>query len=306
MSALKTVGITVLVLVILFLYGSMYTVNEGEKALVLRLGQIVHTSDGNAKVVLPGLHFKLPILNTIRLFDTRLQTLAVKSSRILTLEQNDVLVDYYIKWRIQNLALYYQRTGGDEYQAQLLLQQQVNDALRAAFGQRTITDMVSGERVNLVALLTNRANDTAKNLGIYVADVRIKSIDLPKEVSDNVYSRMRSQREKFATELRSDGKAKAEAIQATADSKAAVVVAQAKMEAATLRSQGNAQAAKIYDDAYSQDPGFFSFYRSLEAYRNSFKTSNDFLVLSPDSEFFKYFNGMQPAMHSAASTVGSH
>lgn len=288
MRTLKIAGIVLLVVVV-FLFGSMYSISEGQKGLMLRLGEIITDNQGQPKVVLPGLHMKMPILTKVRKFDTRLQTLAVQSSRILTLKQNDVLVDYYIKWRIENLALYYQRTGGDAFQAQTLLQQQVNDALRAAFGQRTITDMVSGERVNLVALLTDRANMTAKNLGIRVADVRIKSIDLPQEVSANVYSRMRTKREQYATELRADGKAQAEAIQADADGKATVVIAQKQMEAANLRALGNAEAAKIYAQAYQQDPGFYNFYRSLEAYRNSFGKS-DFLVLSPDNQFFKYFN----------------
>lgn len=303
MSILKTAGI-ILIALLLLLSGSIYTINEGQKGLKLRLGEIITDAQGHPLVITPGLHIKMPILTTVRKFDTRLQTLAVQSSRILTSNQNDVLVDYYIKWRIENLALYYQRTGGDAFQAQTLLQQQVNDALRAAFGQRTITDMVSGERVNLVALLTDRANETAKNLGIRVADVRIKSIDLPQEVSANVYSRMRTKREQYATELRADGRAQAEAIQAEADGKATVVIAQAHLDAANLRGQGNAEAAKIYAQAYQQDPGFFSFYRSLEAYKAAFG-AKDFLVLSPDNQFFKYFNGFSIPAHTATASSGN-
>jgi membrane protease subunit HflC len=289
MNSIKVFAISCAVILGIILFGSVYTLEQGQNAFLLRLGEIV-TEEGQPIVKFPGLHFKWPMINSVRKFDTRLQTLAVKTSRILTLNQNDVLVDYYIKWRIENLALYFQRTGGDPLHAQTLLQQQVNDALRAAFGQRTITDMVSGERVNLVGLLTQRANATARNLGINVVDVRIKSIDLPREVSDNVYSRMRTKREEYATELRENGKAEAEKIRAEADANATIVVAQAKKQAAELRAQGNAEAAKIYNSAYTQDPGFFAFYRSLEAYRTAFNSKNDFLVMSPDNPFFKYFN----------------
>lgn len=305
MRTLKIVGILIIALLLVF-SGSVYTLSEGQKGLMLRLGEIVTDDHGQPKILLPGLHLKIPVLTTVRKFDTRLQTLAVKSSRILTSKQNDVLVDYYIKWRIENLALYYQRTGGDALQAQILLQQQVNDALRAAFGQRTITDMVSGERINLVALLTDRANETAKNLGIRVADVRIKSIDLPQEVTANVYSRMRTKREQYATELRADGKAQAEAIQAEADGRATVVIAQTHLAAATLRGQGNAEAARVYAQAYQQDPGFYSFYRSLEAYKTSFGPK-DFMVLSPDNQFFKYFNGsvLPTTTHTTSASSGN-
>lgn len=300
MSRWQVIGLSVLVIVLFLILTGVYTVTEGQKALVLRLGQIViDPATQQAKVVGPGLHFKVPVINQIRTFDARLQTFPVESSRILTEDQKYVLVDYYIKWRINDVALYYQRTGGVAEQAEVLLQQQVNDALRAAFGQRTLTDMVSGERINVMALLTQSANQTAKNLGILVVDVRIKSIDLPKEVSDRVYNRMRTRREQVATELRSEGKAQAEAVKASADAEAQVKLATAKTEAAKLRAQGIAEAGEVYTVAYTKDPAFYYFYGSLEAYRDVFNSKQDVLVLQPNNQFFKYFNGTTAAPVSA-------
>lgn len=285
----KLLGIISL-LALALLYISAYTVSEGQRALLLKLGNIVRDDQGHARIIGPGLHFSIPLLVNVRKFDARLQTVTAQSSRILTLEQKYVVVDYYIKWRIQNFPLYLQRTSGDAFAAQNLLQQQVNDALRAAFGARTITDMVSGERVNVMALLRNSANATAKNLGIQVADVRIKSIDLPQQVSERVYSRMRTKREQVATEHRAAGKAKAESIRATADANAAISVAQAQFNAAKTRASGTAEAAAIYAEAYQQDREFYSFYRSLQAYLTAFSSKQDFLVLTPESDFFNYFN----------------
>ena len=290
MNIIKQAGLIFVFVIVVALFSSAYTIQEGERGLLLRLGEIVTNDTGKAVVLDPGLGFKTPFLNQVRIFDIRIQTLAVQSSRILTQEQKYVLVDYYNKWRIENLPLYYQRTGGDDLRAPTLLQQQVNDALRAAFGQRTITDLVSGERVNVMGLLKDSANETAKNLGIDVTDVRIKSIDLPTEVSDTVFTRMRTKREQVATQHRSDGKAQAEAIRAMADAKASVAISQAKTKAANLKAQGTSEAAKIYAEAYKKDPEFFVFYRSLEAYKNTFNGKNDFIVITPESEFFKYFN----------------
>lgn len=294
---LKPFHLIILFIALLFLFSSVYVVQEGQRGLLLRLGKIINHKDGKPVVLSPGLGIKMPLINQVRLFDVRLQTLAVQSSRILTQEQKYVLVDYYIKWRVEDLPLYYQRTSGDEFRAQTLLQQQVNDALRAAFGQRTITDMVSGERVNVMALLKDSANATAKNLGISVADVRIKSIDLPEEVSETVFTRMRTKREQVATQHRADGRASAEGIKASAEAKATVTVAEAKMQAANLRAQGSAQAAHIYAQAYDKNPEFYAFYGSLEAYKASFNNKNDFLLLTPESDFVKYFN-MTPSVSS--------
>lgn len=289
MKALKNLGWGALV-VLIILYSSLFTVNEGYQGMLLRLGEIVNNDQGKPLVAGPGLHMKMPLIVKVRKFDTRLQTLTAQSSRILTEDQKYVLVDYYIKWRINDVPLYYKRTGGDVLRAQTLLQQQVNDALRSSFGQRTLTEMVSGERVNIMALLKDSANATAQNLGIWVEDVRIKSIDFPKELSEKVFSTMRTGREQVAAKYRADGNALAEGVKAEADAKAAILIAQSKGQAAALRAQGDAEAAAIYANAYQQDPEFYAYYRSLEAYKTVFSSKQDAIVLSPQSEFLKYFN----------------
>ena len=292
MNSTAKTSLLVIVIIALFVgYSSLFTVQAGQKALVLRLGKMVaNPTTKKPQVYEPGLHFKTPFINSVRKFDTRLQTLTVQSSRIMTEEQKNVLVDYYVKWRINNLPLYYTRTGGSVTHTQNLLEQQVNDALRAAFGKRTITEVVSGERTNIMQILQDKANVTAKGLGIKVVDVRIKSIDLPKEVSDSVFKRMSAKREQVATEHRADGKAQAEKIKATADAQAAIAIANAVAKAAKVKAEGTAQAAKIYADAYKKDPKFYAFYRSLKAYRQAFSKKDDILVLKPDSQFFDYFN----------------
>lgn len=279
-------------ILLMILYSSSYVVCQGEHAILLRLGTIQTDTNGKAYVKGPGLHFKVPFLMQAKIFDTRLQTLDIKSSRIMTAEQKDVLVDYYVKWRISNLALYFTRTSGNPNQASVLLEQQINDSLRAEFGRRKINEVISDDRVNIMDALNKQANDTAQKLGINVVDVRIKRIDLPTEVSTAVFERMRAERERVATEHRSTGKAQAEAIRAQADANATITVATAKEAAARIRSEGDALAAKIYADAYNQNSQFFAFYRSLDAYRKVYDKNNpnNILVLRPDSEFFKYFN----------------
>lgn len=291
MLSRNTIVIVVLLAAIVLFFSTFYTVSEGEQALLLHLGNIETDSSGKALIEGPGLHFKLPIVTQAYIFDVRLQTLDIKSSRIMTSEQKDVIVDYYVNWRISDPALYYTRTGGDINQANLLLQQQLNSSLRAEFGSRTISQVVSDDRAEIMNTLSNEANTGSKNLGISVVDVRIKGIDLPDEVSTAVFERMKTGRERVASQFRADGKAQAEAIRANADAVATVTIAKAKAQAANTRATGDAQAAKIYADAYSQNPDFFAFLRSLQAYRTVFASQNNVLVLRPDSQFFKYFNG---------------
>lgn len=281
-------GVALLILA----YFSLYTVNEGEKALLLRLGNLVSNSQTDQAFIKgPGLHITVPFITQVRIFDTRLQTLDIKSSRIVTAEQKDVIVDYFVKWRINNLALYYTRTGGSAEQANLLLEQLLNDGLRAQFGRRTIGEVVSDDRATIMGTLSEQANASAQSLGIVVVDVRIKRIDLPSEVSSAVFERMRAERERVATEHRATGRASAEAIRARADAEATVTIATANAEAASIRGQGDAQAAKVAADAYGKDPNFFAFLRSLQAYEAVFsKDQNNILVLKPDNQFFKYFN----------------
>ena len=291
-SGKKTFLLIVGLIILSVAYASLYTVHEGQQALLLRLGKMVRDKAGQPQVMSPGLHRKTPFIEQARYFDIRLQTLDAQSSRVLTKEQKYVLVDYYVKWKIANVSLYFMRTGGDAQRTETLLQQKINDALRTAFGKRTITEVVSGERGSVMDLLQQRAATDAQDLGIQVIDVRIKRIDLPEEVSSSVFDRMRVEREQAAAKHRADGKAQAEAIKAQADATATVIVAQAKKKAATIKATGSAEAARIYADAYRKDADFYAFYRSLQVYQNVFNNKNDVIVLQPGSQFFKYFNGV--------------
>jgi len=300
MTPRRAFSLVTLLLILLLAFSSLYTVNEGQKGLLLRLGKIVNDSaTGKAAVKNPGLHWKFPFINQARLFDVRLQTMDIKSSRIVTREKKDVLVDYYVKWRIEDLPLYFTRTGGNEFRAETLLEQKLNDSLRAEFGKRDISEVVSGERSDIMSLLLSQAKKGGTNLGIEVVDVRIKRIDLPTEVSAAVYERMRAERERIANEHRAEGKAVAEAIRAKADANVTVTLAKARGESSEIRGNGNAKAAKIYADAYSKDVEFYAFIRSLSAYKDSFSSKKDMLVLQPGSQFFNYFNQIEKKQKTA-------
>ena len=282
-----------LLILLLFIVGitslSVFTVYETDKAILVRLGDLVLDSNDKPKVAEPGLHFKIPFIDEVRNFDTRLNMLDIKSSRIFTVEQKYVLVDFFVQWRIENLALFYTRTNGLRSKAEALLEQKVVSGLRAEFGKRTIKDVVSGERVELMERLRKTTDENAEHLGISVIDVRVKRIDLPDEVSGSVYDRMRSERERVASEIRSEGRAGAINKRAEAEKDKIVLLTEAKKEAERIKGQGDAEAVAIYAEAYRQSPDFFEFYRSLDAYKNTFKEKNDLLVLKPDSEFFKFF-----------------
>lgn len=297
MSSVKTAGIIAAGLLLFILFGCLYTVEEGQRALVLHLGKISHDAEGKARVVQPGLHITFPFVNRVHYFDIRLNTKDVKSSRIFTMEQEYVLVDYYIKWRIENVALYYQRTSGYSDRAQTLLEQKINNSLRAAFGQITTQEVIAGKRGNVMAVLKEEANRNAKELGITVIDVRIKRIDFPKEVTETVFTEMRTKRKQDATKHRSEGISRANAIRAQTDKNVVVKLAQARKAAAEIRAQGQSEAAKIYNETFSQDTEFYALLRSLDAYKNSFKSKSDFLILEPNSEFFKYFKGVHGVSH---------
>lgn len=280
----------VLVAFILLLLTSVFTITQGYHGILLRLGKLVKDSEtGNALILNPGLHLKLPFIENVRIFDTRLQTLDIKSSRIVTKEKKDVIVDYYVKWRIHNLSQYFRTTGGNQFKAETLLEQQLNTSLRAQFGRRTISDLVSGERDDVMEVLQEKAEQQASQLGIHVVDVRIKGIELPPNTSNAIYQRMRADMQKLANGHRADGNAHAEAIQANADAYVTITLARAKSEGQSIRSKGQAQAARIYADAYNQNQAFFIFYRSLKAYIESFDNKQDLLVLDSNSNFFNYF-----------------
>ena len=289
MKASAKISLFVLTTFLLLGFSFFYVVQEGQHALLLRLGKITLDSSGQAAIMKPGLHFKLPIINQARIFDTRLQTLDVKSSRIPTKEQKYVLVDYYAKWRILDLPVYFTRTDGQLRRAELLLSQQINDGLRNEFGKHSITEVVTGERTNIMTMLKQQANKAAQDLGIVVIDVRIKRIDLPSKVSESVYQRMRTKREQVATRHRADGKKQAEAIRAEADRAVTEIVANARKQGQEIHATGDGIASDIYAKAYNRDAKFYAFYRSLQSYQAVFKQQQDVLVLNPDSQFFKYF-----------------
>jgi membrane protease subunit HflC len=295
MSINKKLYLSFAVAILLLLMGSVFKVNEGQAALLLRLGKIEVNEKGNAIINYPGLHVKLPIINQVWKYTTRLQTLDIQSSRIVTAEKKDVIVDYFVKWRISAPALYYTRTGGSTKQAQLLLEQQLNNGLRAEFGRRTISEVIADDRASIMENLNQQTNQSAKILGLQIIDVRIKRIDLPTEVSSAIFERMRAERGRIASEHRAQGRANAEAIRADADAQATILVAKAKAESMFIRGQGDALAASIYALAYQKDPMFYAFYRSLIAYKHSFANKQDILILKPDSPFFKYFQGASSA-----------
>jgi modulator of FtsH protease HflC len=279
-----------IIIAVLLLFSSVFTVFETDNAMKLRLGKIETDSKGHAVIYHPGLHFKLPIINQVKAFDMRLRTLAVTSSRMLTENQKYLLVDYYAKWRITDLAQYYKSTSGNEVVTMNLLQQKINDSLRAAFGRHTVSEVISAERANIMSGLRKEANANAASLGIEVMDVRIKKIDLPEQVSASVYERMRAERRQVATKHRSDGRKEAEKIMASADADVVVTIATAGAKAAKVRAEGVQQSAAIYANAYNKNPGFYAMYRSLIAYKHTFKDSTDVLVMSPDNDFFTYLD----------------
>ena len=289
MKNINTIVIIILGLLILASM-SLYTVDQRQNALVFQLGQVVAVNKD------PGLYFKLPLLQNVRYFDTRIMTLdPVDPDRFITSEKKNVLVDYFAKWRIVDVKQYYVSVGGDELRAQTRLQQTINDGLRAELGQRNVHDVVSGERDKIMAQLRAKADVDARKIGITVVDVRIKHVDLPQEVSASVYKRMEAERKRVANELRSTGEAEGEQIRADADRQREVIIAEAYRDAQQVKGEGDAKASTIYATAYSQNPEFYAFYRSMEAYRQSFKNKTDVLVLEPNTDFFKYMKSPKVA-----------
>lgn len=281
---MKIGSIVLAVLIALLGINSMFVVSEGHSALLLQFGRIVRTD------YQPGLHFKLPVIQQVMNFDKRILSLDAPPERYFTSEKKSVNVDFYVKWRVADNAAYYRATGGDQLQAAQRLTPIVKDALRFEFNARTLPDLISGGRKDITERVRAQTDASArKNLGIAVVDVRIKRIDLPNEVSESVYKRMRAERLQLANELRFTGQESAETIQADADRQGQVLRADAQRDAAKIRGEGDAQAATIYAQAYNQDPEFFSFYRSLSAYRSSFEDGKGVMILKPDDEFLRYF-----------------
>jgi membrane protease subunit HflC len=265
---------------------SIFTVDQRQYALVFQLGEVKRV------ISEPGLNFKIPLIQNVRLFDKRILTLDNNEpERFITSEKKNVLVDSYIKWRIIDPNLYYISVGGDEARAKTRLNQTVNAGLREEFGKRTVHDVISGEREKIMDDMREKADSDARKIGVQIVDVRLKRVELPNEVSEAVYRRMEAERKRVANELRSEGSAEAEKIRADADRQREVIIANAYRDAQKIKGDGDAQATAIYAKAFNQNPEFYAFYRSLEAYRGSFKNKSDLLVVEPGSEFFKYMKG---------------
>ncbi|MCL2918412.1 protease modulator HflC [Shewanella litorisediminis] len=302
--------LVILVVVIAVMSSSLMVVNEGERAIVSRFNAIVKENvDGveRTKVFEPGLHFKMPFIDTVRNLDARVQTLDGAADRFVTSEKKDLMVDSYVKWRIHDFEKYYLSTnGGIKSNAEALLQRKINSDLRTEFGQRTIKEIVSGVRAGEVLDKESSGRDelqrnalenvrkSAEDLGIEVVDVRVKQINLPTNVSSSIFQRMRAERQAVAKEHRAKGREEAEKIRATADANVVVRLSNAQRNAQVIRGDGDAIAAKIYADAYKKDPEFYAFLRSLDAYKASFAGSGNMMVLEPDSEFFRYMKEAKP------------
>jgi membrane protease subunit HflC len=285
----KLVFLVLAAVTVMVASASMFTVKEWERAVLFRLGEIVKTDYD------PGLHFKIPFINNVRKFDGRILTLDADPERYLTAEKKNVIVDSFVKWKIDDVSAYYTAMGGDQLRANMRLSQIIKDGLRGEFGKRTIQEVVSGERQQIMDVLTLNAKRQAASLGIKVIDVRIKRIDLSEEVSSSVFRRMEAERDRTAKELRSQGAEAAERIRADADRQRTVTLAEAYRDAEQIRGEGDAKAADTYARAYTKDAEFYAFYRSINAYQSSFNNKADVMVLEPDADFFKYFNNMKGA-----------
>ena len=279
---LSIVG-TIVILALLTLVFTAYTVDQRQAAIKFRLGEVVAIQKE------PGLYFRVPMIENIRLYDTRIQTLDTKDAeRIQTMEKNNVLVDSYVKYRIVDVKQFYVSTGGDISRAEIRLAQSVNNDLRDEFSKRTLSEVISGERNKIMEDLRAKSDADARSIGIEVLDVRLKRVDLAQEINADVYKRMDSERKRVANELRSTGAGEAEKIRADADRQREIILAEAYRDAQKIKGEGDATSARIYAQAFTKNPEFYSFYRSMEAYRNSFRNKSDVMVLEPSSDFFKY------------------
>lgn len=279
----RTLSVTLLVLAgaLLVVAMSVFTVSERERAILFRLGQIVKADYE------PGIHFKIPLIHTVQKYDARIQTLDAASVQYQTIELKNVVVDSFVKWRIKDVADYFVAVGVGDITSRL--GQIINDLSRDQFGKRTVQEVVSGDRSEIMRILQEQANKVAEDFGVEIVDVRIKRVDLPPNVSNSVYDRMEAERTRVAKELRSQGGEEAEKIRAEADKERTITLAKAYREAQAARGEGDAAATEIYANAFGQDAEFYSFYRSLQAYRDVLDSGDDLVVIQPDNEFFQYF-----------------
>jgi membrane protease subunit HflC len=274
----------IIAIVVIIAKSALYVIDEREIAIKFKLGEIVTIIDK------PGLYFKTPFVNNIKFFDKRIQTLDERPDRFLTGEKKNVIVDSYVKWKIADAKRFYTSTGGNITTANARLSAVIKEGLRNEFGQRTILEVVSGHRNEIMKKMTKIAKQGAKEFGIAVIDLRIKRIDLAAEINRSVYDRMSAERSRIAKDLRAKGAESAEIIQATADKNRSIILANAYRDSEKIKGEGDAKSSSIYAEAFTKNKSFYDFYRSLEAYKKSFNSKNDMMVLDPKSEFFRYFN----------------
>lgn len=284
MNIFKPVFVLIIAVFLLVASQSLFTVDERELAIKFRFGEIVGSDFA------PGLHFKFPFVNNVEKYPKRILTLSNPQELFLTFEKKNLYVDFFVKWRIVNIDNYYNATRGDELVAKQRLLEQVKDGIRSEFAKRTVPEVVTAERRELMADMMRGVRENAKTLGIEVVDVRVKRIEFSEDVSDSVFRRMRQERARVASELRAEGAEAAEQIRADAERKRTVLLAEAYRDAEITRGSGDAQASEIYAAAYTKNPEFYAFYRSISAYRRSLGNAGDLLVIAPDGEFFRYLN----------------
>ena len=288
MSGKNLITLVLLVIAVTLGVSSVYYVDQREKAIVFQFGEIVRSNDE------PGIHFKAPLINNVKFFDARVQTMDSDPELYLTRAKKNLVVDSFVKWRITNAADYYTRLGGLASNARSRLAQRVNDALRSEFGNRSVQQVISGDRVEIMDLVRTAMHREVASLGIEVLDVRLKRVDLDPGISERVYQRMEAERSRVAMDLRARGAEAAEIIRADADRQRAIIIAEAQQTAQEVKGQGDAEATSIYAEAFSRDREFYQMYRSLNAYRKTFASPDNLLVIEPDSEFFKYFTQAKP------------
>ncbi|MBK8454924.1 MAG: protease modulator HflC [Thiofilum sp.] len=292
-STLKMIGAALGILIIV-LYTMAYTVDQRERAIKFRFREIVESN------IEPGLHFRFPLIEQVAYFPAQILSLESSSERFLTSEKKYVQVDFFVKWRIEDVGKFYRSTGGGRMQdATNRLEDIMKDGLRNEFSKRTIEEALSAQRAQIMQGLKTKSNDAAQELGIEVVDVRVSKIDFPDQVSESVYERMRSERKRVAQDFRSRGKEEAEKIQAAADRESTIILAQAYRDAERVRGEGDAKAAEIYAKAYQADAAFYSFYRSLQAYRSSLGDNSSTMILDPNADFFRYLK--QPQSNAVAA-----
>lgn len=295
MSPKQTLSILFTLVGLVVLANSLFIVKQWEAGIVLRFGKIHGIEEtGTSTVYEPGLQWKIPFIDRVVLIDKRIQTMDSRPQEALTNEKKALVVDTYVKWQVTDFGQFYLRTQNDFNRAESLLERIVNNDLRAEIGTNSVKQTISGERAQMMINVRDNSNDSAQELGITVTDVRVKKVNYPQEVSENVYDRMRSERQRVATAFRSNGRKEAEIIEASADKKATIIKAEAEKTAKVLVGEADAKAAKIYSDAFNQNAEFYTFLRSLEAYERAFNSNNsNIMVMDPDSDFFKYLKNIQ-------------